>query len=434
MSTHFIFPRPRDWETFEDIVADLFSRQFNALNLQRYGRHGQKQYGVDIVGMTNDGIIGVQCKHRLKGDLTTDEIDDEIAKAERFQPELQRLYVVTSAHRDAKAHSHVLQRSDERTRQDLFPVEMLFWEDVYGLLVDYPDLLHKHFTRYFPAHDWENIRLPSNAGSRKSSLVWPVPRETLHTATEQTIGSIQQVQPYVLTLGLTTFPSTDFAGQVDLIVQLQDLFQSEVNAAENFRAAARILTEVRTLIADQSRFSRELWLHMQCRLAPAFLSGWMFRRVTGYRLRLMANGQVWATDGLPYVPARLTMDLPILVEQSSSEIAIILNINRNITPSVIETIGTWITPLSAVMVYGVEGQRIVSAAHALAVAQEIARQVKNMQDHWRVSRIHLFGALPAALATLISYHLNAVCPISLYFLSRDRSTHVFAGELSTQIG
>jgi len=79
----------------------------------------------------------------------------------------------------------------------------------------------------------------------------------------------------------------------------------------------------------------------------------------------------------------------------------------------------------AVLSYSLQGYTIDSAAHALSLSIEISNKIRNLVDVWRVKKIHLFGALPAALATLIGYHLNAICPIAIYFLDEFKKSVSF---------
>jgi hypothetical protein len=39
---------PQSWDEFEDIVADLYARLWGEPHVERYGRSGQAQQGVDI--------------------------------------------------------------------------------------------------------------------------------------------------------------------------------------------------------------------------------------------------------------------------------------------------------------------------------------------------------------------------------------------------
>jgi Restriction endonuclease len=59
-------PPPKNWQDFENLCADLWQEKWQDCFIQRYGRSGQAQQGVDIVcresGMNNDGWTGIQCK------------------------------------------------------------------------------------------------------------------------------------------------------------------------------------------------------------------------------------------------------------------------------------------------------------------------------------------------------------------------------------
>jgi hypothetical protein len=428
MSTHFIFPKPRDWNAFEDIVCDVFSRKLGNYNLQRYGRSGQKQSGVDIAGLTADGILGIQCKHHPSGIISKSEIDGEISKSEGFLPQLCKFIITTSADRDARAHQHVLNLSDTRKNEGKYPIGIMFWEDIYNLLVEFPDLVYKHFTKYFPVKDLEHIQLPGIHQSNKTTIRWPITFPSLKESIEKTMGSVDKIDPYKLTVGLTSFPNTGFHGIVDLEIDLSDLFSSEVDPEESFIKSSDVLNKLKGF-TNKPFFSKELLVHLQARLTLSFLLGWVFRRVSHYDLKLIFSDQVWATSGLPLVPSGLTPDLPIFLDQSSNDIVLVFEISRKISPSAIEFIGTWENQPKVVLIYGLDSSSISSAAHALSLSIDISFRIKSIIDKWGAHKIHLFGAMPAALATLISYHLNAICPISIYFMDHSRKEYRLGGTL-----
>lgn len=426
MSTNFIFPKPRDWETFEDIICDVFSRKYQTYNFQRYGRRGQVQHGVDIVGPIDNGLLGIQCKHHPDTTISTHEIDEEIEKSETFQPPLTEYIIATSASRTNTAHKYVLQVSESRKEQGKYPVLIKFWEDIYDWLAEYPDLLYKHFTRYFPVDTLASLHLPGLEQLAHKTSRWPTSVEEIRRGASESLKSISQVEPYNLSLGISTFREVSFTGHVDIELQLADLFLADNDPVEIFLQATTILSNVRLAISDPF-FSRQLNIYLQVRLTLAFLLGWVFRRVTHYELRVVHREQVWATSGFPYVPAKVVDELPYLLNSSNEEVALVLNITRNIKASVIDYIDSWTTKPRAVLSYSIEGYAIESGAHALSVAQEFARKIKNLVDLWQIRRIHLFAVMPAALATLISYHLNAICPILIYFLSEPPATYKLGG-------
>ncbi len=428
MSPHFIFPKPRDWDTLEDIVCDVFARKFGNYNFQRYGRSGQSQSGVDIAGLTRNGLLGIQCKHHPTGNIPIGEIDTEITTSEGFRPELDEFIIATSADRDANAHGHVLQVSGNRTAKGRYPVAIKFWQDIYDWLVEFPDLVYKHFTRYFPVQELEDLRLPGLEESTKTTVQWPTAPEALIDAVSETIGRIDRAGPYSLAIGLSTFPEVTFDRKVDLEIPLTGLFSNEDVSEQDFTRASEIFNAVKVFIRDP-RFSRDMLIHLQVRLVPAFLFGWVFRRVSSFNLRLVSGGQVWATNGLPLVPSKLTEGLPKLLNRNSTEVVLILNISRDIGSSVLEFVDTWADQPKAILTSDLENRVITSAAHALSISIDISQKIKAIIDKWGTRKIHLFGALPATLATLISFHLNAICPISIYFMSNTRDEYKLGGTL-----
>ncbi|GAB4574711.1 MAG: hypothetical protein Kow0077_22650 [Anaerolineae bacterium] len=429
----FLFPKPRDWETFEDIVCDVFSRTYQSDNFQRYARRGQRQHGVDVVGRTQTGLLGIQCKHRTTGGISSKEVEDEIARAEGFSPPLSKLIVATSAATDGELQSHVLAVSEGRTTQGLFPVEIVFWEKLMDQLTGYPDLLYKHFTKHFPPEDFESIVFLGPDDTTKETVEWPISGEDLRRHIDQTLDGIVRIEPYSLCVGISSFPDINFRGRVDVQVSLHQLMMNEEEASEQFVKAHHELIALRSLIQPPD-FSKELTIHLQTRLSLALLVGWAFRGVTGFSLRIVGRNGVWATTGLPAKTTSILDDLPMFLNDQSSEVAVVLNLSpRNITSSVSNFVSSWPSPPKAVLGFSLPEGRVVNAAHALSISQEIARKIKNLCDRWGATHIHTFGAMPAALACLIGYHLNAICPLSLYYLDETRTEYRLAGTLTNNM-
>jgi hypothetical protein len=427
MSQNFIFPKPKDADTFEDIVRDVFARVYKNNNLQRYGRSGQKQHGVDIAGLSEGKLIGIQCKNHPLGRISQTEIAEEITRSENFQPELDEYVIATSADRDVDIHSFVLNISQSRMAQHKYPVAIKFWDDIYDMLSDYPDLVYKHFTKYFPLSELEHIHSALQKLARKT-LHWPVSEDELIALANENVGGIPMQDPYNLSIGLTTFKDVSFARMVDLELQLSRYMTDGADPLESSLAIAATLNQLRATLANPF-FSKEIFVYLQARLTVCYLFGWTFRKVTKYELKLFSGDQLWATSGLPWVSAKLSDDLPELLAHDSDEVVMILNIRRNIRESVHEYVKSMPEKPKAVLSYRLQGYTIASAAHALSLAIEISNKIRNLVDVWRVKKIHLFGALPPALATLIGYHLNAICPIAIYFLDESRSHYLVGAEI-----
>jgi hypothetical protein len=160
-----VIPLSASWSEFEDITRSSFKVRWKSPNLQRNGRGGQRQYGVDIYGPDHLAqTVGIQCKKVAK--LTIKDIKKEIAEADAVNPKVKALYIATSLPRGAKLFQAVRKLSEERIAAGHFPVGIFFWEDIYEELVGdlaefgkpYPDFVPKHYSRPAPAEYAEAVK------------------------------------------------------------------------------------------------------------------------------------------------------------------------------------------------------------------------------------------------------------------------------------
>lgn len=425
----FIFPKPRDPETLEEMTSDIFSYELGNSNLQRYGRRGQSQNGVDVAGLVNGKVIGIQCKNHVKDTITIKEVDDEIEKSERFNPALSRYIILTTAESGVKVCSHVLKVSKERSGKGTYPVEILFWEQIQNLLSKYPDLMYRYYTNRLPVQKPEDIILKGDGIRRTFSF--PDQKDRILRELQGSL-CVERVDPYRASVGVTTFPDAGFDGKVDIELQIGHLFSNTDVPAESFNGAVTGIKELKTFLGD-GFFAKELTLFIQTRLIVAFLLGQAFKRVTKYNLTLVSGDQVWRTYDLPFVPSEVMDSLPQINTSGAKEAVVILNIARNISDSVKEFVASWEEQPKVITTYSVGSGKISNAAHALAVSIDIVKRLKNLKDGWGMKRIHFFGAIPAPLATLIAYHLNSMCPISIYFMDQSSGEYALGGEITNDL-
>lgn len=139
------FPRTKDADEFENLVLELLSRKWKVA-LQRNGRNGQAQNGVDIYG-EREGVagayVGVQCKNVEA--LSLADVEVEVAKAEAFTPSLCEYWLATSSARDARLQEQVRQLSMGRRAQGKFPVNVWFWDDIELELGGHSELVVKFY-------------------------------------------------------------------------------------------------------------------------------------------------------------------------------------------------------------------------------------------------------------------------------------------------
>ena len=98
--------KPENESDFEKYCEVLFRGLLNDPGASRLGARGQRQDGVDIVGLRGRDptrIVGIQCKLKSQGKkLTKKEVRDEVLMALAYKPALSEYFVVTTAPNDAR--------------------------------------------------------------------------------------------------------------------------------------------------------------------------------------------------------------------------------------------------------------------------------------------------------------------------------------------
>jgi hypothetical protein len=153
---------PQSWEEFESLCADIYARIWDDAQTQKHGRQGQPQGGVDVYGRPAERTYtGIQCKKREIWppiDLTTAEIDEEVAKAKTWEPGLKHYIIATTASNDERVQAHARAITKAHKKKRLFSVEVVSWDEITRRLADYPDLLRKY--GYLPNLDLvETVKL-----------------------------------------------------------------------------------------------------------------------------------------------------------------------------------------------------------------------------------------------------------------------------------
>lgn len=138
------------------------SQRWQSPNLQKNGRPGQKQAGVDIYGVDEIGRpVAIQCKNFAKAPKLA-LVEKEIANAAAFQGKLNTLFIATSADHDSKLQQEVRLLSEKRVASDRFAVAMIFWDEIVDGLALNPQIM-KNF--------YPQIHLPTPVHVKKERLL-----------------------------------------------------------------------------------------------------------------------------------------------------------------------------------------------------------------------------------------------------------------------
>lgn len=147
---------PKDWDTFEDLCADLWTKILNDPDVTRHGRNGQRQHGVDVYGQenSNGSYVGIQCKGKNGNygvQVTEKELRNEAIKAEKFSPRLSKFILVSTAPHDAPIQAVARQLSTDYEEKGLFKVVYFGWDEIHRKLSNHPDLIDKHYPEQGPS-------------------------------------------------------------------------------------------------------------------------------------------------------------------------------------------------------------------------------------------------------------------------------------------
>lgn len=131
--------KPSNWQDFETLCKKLWGEIWNCPEIKKNGRQGQAQHGVDVYGIPKgeSEYYGIQCKGKsdyVNSSLTLKEVEEEISKAEQFEPPLKKFYFTTTASKDAELEKQVRQVNIDRIQNRKFEVHLYSWEDIVDLI------------------------------------------------------------------------------------------------------------------------------------------------------------------------------------------------------------------------------------------------------------------------------------------------------------
>lgn len=148
-------PPPNNWQEFEALTFDLFKRLWKTDDAHMHGRSGQQQHGVYVYGTDRvyEKWVGVQCKGKngdYHAEVTASELQQEVEKAKKFKPALNRFVLVTTAPNDQKIQKEARRLNQENLKIGLFEVDIMGWEELKHLIQDHPDVLETYYEGLAP--------------------------------------------------------------------------------------------------------------------------------------------------------------------------------------------------------------------------------------------------------------------------------------------
>jgi hypothetical protein len=127
------YPRSTNWQDFERLSCALLSAVFNR-RFQRWGRPGQRQYGVDAwLTLETGKTVVLQCKGRngnLGRVLTTTDLDAAIEETNTFPHPIEELIVLTTAPDDQALHNYATDLTASRILEGKCSISVWGWNTI----------------------------------------------------------------------------------------------------------------------------------------------------------------------------------------------------------------------------------------------------------------------------------------------------------------
>lgn len=141
-------------EQYESFCKDVFEGGRGYVDVQKYGRSGQSQDGIDLIGYRPDRIsrVGIQCKwyekvtQKLRG-----IIDEDIIAARAIDPPIVHLYISVDADEDRELTNLVATHHADNCAAGRFQITLISRDDFHGEAARIPKIIEKYAPETFQA-------------------------------------------------------------------------------------------------------------------------------------------------------------------------------------------------------------------------------------------------------------------------------------------
>ncbi|WP_368579228.1 restriction endonuclease [Acinetobacter pittii] len=124
----FKFTPPDNWQDFERLTRILFEDHFHA-SFMRYGRAGQDQKGVDIIGKIGNKNIVIQCKCRdsinSTKKISETEIESIVSRIDKeYDNHIEEIYILITLPNDIQSQNFVSKLNTKRKKNQ---AQIILW-------------------------------------------------------------------------------------------------------------------------------------------------------------------------------------------------------------------------------------------------------------------------------------------------------------------
>jgi len=137
-------PPLKSWKKFQNMTCDIFREIWQDPHAQEFGREGQKQDGIDIIGFRRGGgREAVQTT--IKSPLTESKIKKDYVASQGLGIDLECFIIASTSRRDVKLQKFSIDLSNTGP----YKCVIWFWEDLIEKLADYDEIRKKYYPDCF---------------------------------------------------------------------------------------------------------------------------------------------------------------------------------------------------------------------------------------------------------------------------------------------
>ncbi len=140
------YPAPKNDDHFEEMCVDLLRLHLGLNGLQRYGRRGQRQYGIDILDLISPPPrFAAQCKAEEPNLVFPEErLRKLVADALKAPHKLKHYLILSTCKTSTQLQDAIAEINAEHVLSDQFVIEFYGWDFIERLLDDYPSIVERH--------------------------------------------------------------------------------------------------------------------------------------------------------------------------------------------------------------------------------------------------------------------------------------------------
>jgi predicted Zn-dependent protease len=133
---------PESEVAFEHLSLALLKRHWSRPGLERLGKKGEEQFGVDIMDTLGESpLFAAQCKLKEQWkSLDPAEIREEVRKAKTFPSKLDHYAILTTGKISGAAQLAIQAINQGHRAAGLFTVELYSWDKITDLIRQYPEI------------------------------------------------------------------------------------------------------------------------------------------------------------------------------------------------------------------------------------------------------------------------------------------------------